>query len=71
MDKHIINLSLILEFNSKMKLGDQQFNLRTILKIKAYSLHSVMISYVLNILTSQNRFQSLYVEIFNHDRFVE
>ena len=36
-----------------------------------YNLNSILISRVLKILASQNRFQSLYDEIFNFDRFVE
>ena len=36
-----------------------------------YNLNSVMISCVLRNLASQNRFQSMYDEIFNIDRFVE
>ena len=36
-----------------------------------YNLGSVIISPVLRIFASQNRFQSLYDEIFNIDRFVE
>ena len=36
-----------------------------------YNLNSVIISRVLKILASQNRFQSLYDEILNIDRFVE
>ena len=53
---------------SKLKLGDQ---LKTILKIGGYNLNSVIISRFLRILASQNRFQSLYDEIFNIDGFVE
>ena len=56
---------LFLEFNSEMKLGNQ-------LKYWGiYNLNRVFISCVLKILASQNRFQSLYNEIFNIDRFVE
>jgi len=61
---------LFLEFNSKIKLGDQlkKFNLKY---WGIYNLNSVIISCVLKLLASQNRFQSLYDEIFNIDRFVE
>ena len=36
-----------------------------------YNLNSIIINLILRILASQNRFQSLYDEIFNMDRFVE
>ena len=51
---------LLLEFNSKIKLGDQN-NLKY---WGIYNLNSIIISRVLRFLTSQNRFQSLYDEIF-------
>ena len=63
---------LFQEYNIKMKLEDQLINFKTILTIWGlYSLNSVIISCVLRILASQNRFQSLYDEIFNIDRFLE
>ena len=63
---------LFLEFDSKIKLGDQLKNFRTNKKNWGfYNLSGVIISSVLSILVSQNRFQSLYDEIFNIDRFVE
>ena len=46
-----------LEFNSKMKLGDQLIKLQNDLKNwGTYKLNSVIISRVPRILTSQNRF---------------
>ena len=52
--------SLFLEFNSKMKLGDQLIYLpNNLKKWRIYHLNSVRIS------ASQNQFQSLYDEIFN------
>ena len=59
---------LFLEFNSKMELGD--LNFKTILKIGGFRV-SIIISCVLKILASQDRFQSLYDVIFNIDRFLE
>ena len=60
--------------DSKLKLGDQlkkpQNNLN---KWGIYNLNtnSFIISRVLRILASQKRFQSLFDEIYNIDRFVE
>jgi hypothetical protein len=55
-----------------MKLRDQLKNFRTISNIGGiYNLNRVIISRVLKILASENRFQSLYDEIYNIDRFVE
>ena len=45
--------------------------LNYILNKGIYNLSSVMISCVLRILASQIRFESLYHEIFNIDRFLE
>ena len=59
------------ESNSKMKLGDQLIQLQNNLKNSGIIAYSVKISHVLRILASQNRFQSLYNEIFNIDRFLE
>ena len=59
------------ESNSKMKLGDQLIQLQNNLKNSGIIAYSFKISHVLRILASQNRFQSLYNEIFNIDRFLE
>ena len=59
--------SLFLEFISKMKLGNQQYKFRTILKIWGFIfLNRGIISRCLRILAP-----SLYDEIFNIDRFLE
>ena len=58
--------------DSKLKLRGQAKKLQNNLKNWGiYNLNSVIISHVLKILASQNRFQSLYDEIFNIDKFVE
>ena len=55
--------------DSKLKLREQlQNNLKN---LEIYNLNSVMISCVLRIIASQNKFKSLYDEKFNIDRFVE
>ena len=57
----------ILRNLSKMKLGVQLFQLQNNLKNWGiYNLNSVIITRVSRILESQNRFQSLYDEIFNN-----
>ena len=62
-----LQVPLFLEFDSKIKLGDQQSNFRTILKILGFIfLNSGIISRCLRILAP-----SLYDEIFNIDRFLE
>ena len=58
--------------DSKLKLGDQLKKLQNNRKNRGiYNLNIVIISRVLRILTSQNRFQSLHDEIFNSARFEE
>ena len=64
--------SLFLEFDSKLKLGDQLIYFHKTLKnCGIYNLKRVMISRVLRILAFQKRFKSLYDEIFNIVRFLE
>ena len=59
--------------DNKLKFGDQLKNLikNNLKNWGIYNLSSVIISRVLWILVSQNKFQSLYDEIFNIDKFVE
>ena len=59
---------IFLEFNSKKKYAD--LTSEQSLKL-GDSLNSVIISCVPSILASQNRFKSLYDEIFNIERFLE
>ena len=59
---------LFLEFNSKIKFGDQLKNLKN---SWIYSLNSAIISRILKIVASQNKFQSPHDEIFNIERFLE
>ena len=55
-----------------VKIGGPAKKLQSNLKYWGiYNLNKVLISRVLKILASQNRFQSLYDEIFNIDRFVD
>ena len=53
----------------KMKSGNQLQN--NLSNSGIHNLNSVMIFHVLVILASQNRFQSLYDEIYNIDRFLD
>ena len=56
----------------KTNLGHELIELQNIFKNWGiYNLISVKISHVPRILASQNRFQSLYDEIFYIDRFLE
>ena len=58
--------------DSKLKLEETANKLQNNLKDWGiHNLNIVIISRVLRILAPQNRFQSLYDEIFNIDRFVE
>ena len=53
--------ALFLKFNSKIKLGDQLIKLQINFKdYWIFNLNGVIISRVLGILASQNRFQSMY-----------
>ena len=63
---------LFIEFNRKVKFGDQLINLQNKLENWGiYNLDIVMISRVLMILASQNRCQSLFDELLNIDIFLE
>ena len=68
-------MDIMYGIDSRLKLGDQLKNFRTILKhwgkILKHWGNRFIISRVLRILASQNRCQSLYDEIFNIDKFVE
>ena len=64
--------ALLLEFDSKIKLGNQLIYFQNNFKyLGIYNLNILIISRVLRILASQNKFKSLYREIFNIDRFLE
>ena len=57
---------LFLEFKSKLKLGDQQFNFRTIFIVWMFNNFSCS-----DDLALQNKFKLLHDEIFNIHRFLE
>ena len=59
--------TLFLEFDSKIKLGDQLIYVLT--NHSNWGIYNF--SCVLKILASQNRIKSLYHEIFNINRFLD
>ena len=57
--------------DSKLKLRGQLKTSEQSKSLGIYNLSSFIISRILRILASQNRFQSLYDEILNIERFLE